>query len=394
MPEHEGGVTVLRYYSAIFGSALCVAGACAAGCGAIWMFLKGGHYVYGEQISMLLATSAIALGLFYVFIMAPLRRRLRDEYEYNENGASKKHSFSRLTGAERAAIEKEKLINLEMVLSTPTLKRMTHAGSSDPEADLRGLVGIEDVKTCVTEMKARMIYEKKNRSVKRMSSMHMIFYGPPGTGKTTVARIAAGLLYRYGYIKNNRCIECDGNFLRGVTSSVGTAKTTALINAAKGGVLFIDEAYALLDKGEQGQEILATLVKAMEDDRGSLVIIFAGYEDEMKRFMNANPGIDSRIRHHLHFSTYSTEELREILIRMAGEQGFVISGEFAAEFDMHMANARKLVNFGNARAVRNLLDKAIDRHAVNAVGKPRKMIKEQMRTLSGEDFPEMYSDRI
>lgn len=191
-----------------------------------------------------------------------------------------------------------------------------------------------------------------------------MFYGSPGTGKTTVARIITGFLYQYGYIKENKCIEVDGNFLK--AGSDTATKTELVIRQAFGGVLFIDEAYALLESGDgSGEQAVATLIKRMEDSRDRFILILAGYTNEMKRLLEANPGFESRIKEYLVFPDYDDMEMRQIFAHMANEQNFVVKDEAYEAFDERVLKERKLKSFGNGRTARNILDETIDRHALN-----------------------------
>ncbi len=322
------------------------------------------------QEGIILFSCVACGGVFGLIAITPLRQRLRDEYEYDEDGISKKHGkFSQLSAAERKRIEQEKMVASELILSSATFNSMCKPGAKDPEAALDKLVGLPRVKEKVDEMKARMEFEKANKKQfrnKEKNPMHMVFFGPPGTGKTTVARIMTGLLYKYGYIKKNQCVECDGDFFRGKTSGESSKRAAALIQRSKGGVLFIDEAYSLLDaNARQGQEVIATIVKAMEDEKDDIVIILAGYDKEMTDLINSNPGIESRVKHYMYFGNYSLSDMDTIFTMMAGEAGFCVSAEAMNLFNDRMIPWQNKRNFGNARTIRNLLDMMIDRHALN-----------------------------
>ena len=141
-----------------------------------------------------------------------------------------------------------------------------------------------------------------------------------------------------------------------------------IIREAYDGVLFVDEAYSLMDSVDgSGKDAIATLIKQMEDNRDRFILILAGYTDEMKYLLNANPGFESRIKEYLDFPDYSSTEMREIFMKMAQENNFVVSNEALESFDERMKKERKLKSFGNARTARNVLDESIDKHALNYV---------------------------
>lgn len=203
------------------------------------------------------------------------------------------------------------------------------------------------------------------------------------THNTTVARIMTGFLYKYGYIKDNKVIEIDGNFLKAGTESA--LKTELVVRSAYGGVLFIDEAYALMESGDgSGEQAIATLIKQMEDNRDKFILIIAGYTNEMKMLIDQNPGFESRIKEYLDFPDYDYIEMREIAQSMANQNNFCIDDKAYDVFDAIVARERKLRSFGNGRTVRNIVDKAIDRHTLNLA---RGVIPADKRyTLCSEDF--------
>lgn len=168
--------------------------------------------------------------------------------------------------------------------------------------------------------------KKQTRSEYGMNGRHFVFYGSAGTGKTTVARIITGFLYKYGYIKENKCIEIDGNFLK--AGEMSDTKTKLLIQKAYGGVLFIDEAYAIMDgTAEYGKAVIATLIKEMEDNRDKFTVILAGYKNDIKRLLDTNEGFKSRIKEYLEFPDYSTTEMKDIFQAMAHGKGYIVSQE-------------------------------------------------------------------
>lgn len=319
-----------------------------------------------------------ALGIIVTPFLAKWRQKLRDLVEYDENGLSKTHGqFSQLSRKEREAIDRQKTLDAERILSATTFKTICHDGSQNCHEELDRLIGLQNVKDRIHEMEARMNYEKKaesdnkdkhkrrkNNRTQTLSSMHMMFYGKPGTGKTTVARIMTGLLYEYGYIRKNQCVEIDGNFFNGLSVGESSKRANMLITKSLGGVIFIDEAYALLSNGG-GQEVIATIVKAMEDHRDEIVFIFAGYEKEMEKLVRSNPGIESRIKYHLHFEEYNLVELKQIFKEMAHEKNLLVSEKLLDAFSNEIMYKKSQPDFGNARTVRNMLDTIIDKHAVN-----------------------------
>lgn len=319
-----------------------------------------------------------ALGIIVTPFLAKWRQKLRDLVEYDENGLSKTHGqFSQLSRKEREAIDRQKTLDAERILSATTFKMICHDGSQNCHEELDRLIGLQNVKDRIHEMEARMDYEKKaesdnkdkhkrrkNNRTQTLSSMHMMFYGKPGTGKTTVARIMTGLLYEYGYIRKNQCVEIDGNFFNGLSVGESSKRANMLITKSLGGVIFIDEAYALLSNGG-GQEVIATIVKAMEDHRDEIVFIFAGYEKEMEKLVRSNPGIESRIKYHLHFEEYNLGELKQIFKEMAHEKNLLVSEKLLDAFSNEIMYKKSQPDFGNARTVRNMLDTIIDKHAVN-----------------------------
>ena len=330
-------------------------------------------------------------------VLAIKRQAYRDEVEYDENGVNRKRGqFSQLSRKEREAIDQQKMMDAERILSATTFKSILHEGSKNCHKDLNKLVGLKNVKERISEMEARMAYEqqamidqkkkKKTERTETLSSMHMIFSGEPGTGKTTVARIMTGLLHEYGYIEKNQCVEIDGNFFNGLSVGEASKRASMLVAKSKGGVIFIDEAYALLSGGG-GQEVIATLVKAMEDNRDELVFIFAGYEKEMKDLVDSNPGIESRVKHHLAFGGYTLNDMKQIFTSMAHEKNLLVSSELLEKFSNEIMYLKSQPNFGNARTVRNLLDRIIDQHAINL---RNKVVSEEDRyKLKSCDFPKM-----
>lgn len=230
------------------------------------------------------------------------------------------------------------------------------------EEELDQLIGLFPVKRMIKKIKA---YAKKNMDQADFN-IHMCFYGNPGTGKTEVARILSRILYDAGVLDEAKLIETDGQGLLGKFVGETGPKTEAKINDAMNGVLFIDEAYSLVGSNSAnggatnyGDEAIAVLLKEMEDHRGQFCVILAGYKEEMKSMLRANPGFESRIQFTLDFPDYSREELGEIAKTFLGKKKYEIE-EVALERVLDITEYfRKRPNFANARTVRNILDQVI-----------------------------------
>ncbi|MBR3134150.1 MAG: AAA family ATPase [Clostridia bacterium] len=256
-------------------------------------------------------------------------------------------------------------------------------------AELNSLVGLEKVKQVLKDLVSLIELKDKAQDDLKIKNvnLHMIFLGNPGTGKTTVARIVAQILYNLKYVKQNKLIEVSSKDL--VAEYVGQTapKTMAVVQKALGGVLFVDEAYSLATGDGQGNsynaEAIATLIQAMENYRDNLVVIFAGYTKEMQDFLNANSGIVSRIGYTLEFEDYTVEELLKIFTQMMEKSGFIVTEEALKKVEEIINEYKDSRNFGNARFVRNLYEKAIVKHATNTSGKKNKKI---LKTITDKDI--------
>ena len=325
---------------------------------------------YHTRVLLISGIVFIIIGLLLSKPLQMLRIRYRQDVEYDEYGRSKtKGVYEKLSKAERDMIDIQKTADIERILDSTALKKMTKQGSAKPEQDMDKLIGLAPVKEKMMEMVARMRFEKESKGNKKnkdnsMSGRHMVFYGSPGTGKTTVARIITGFLFKYGYISKNKCVEVDGNFLK--MGEYSAQKTELIIREALGGVLFIDEAYALMTSTDgSGDSAIATLIKEMEDKRDKFILIMAGYTNEMKRLLSANPGFESRIKEYLVFPDYNNNEMKEIFALMAASQNFVVTDEAYDNFEIRINKEKQLKSFGNGRTVRNILDESIDKHSYN-----------------------------
>ena len=253
-------------------------------------------------------------------------------------------------------------------------------------ADLNELVGLEKVKKVLHELVDVISLKEKATDLKiKDINLHMVFLGNPGTGKTTIARMISEILYNLKYVKENKLVEVSVKDL--VAEYVGQTapKTMAVIEKAMNGVLFIDEAYALADRGDNSYngEAIATLIQAMENYRDKLVVIFAGYTKEMRAFLDSNSGITSRIGYTLHFDDYTTDELIQIFLGMTKKAGFEVEEDAIDYLREIIDKYRNMKNFGNARFVRNIYEKTVVRHASNVKNKKQKKI---LKTITKDDI--------
>lgn len=470
--------------------------------------------------------------VFFIIAYKPLtewRYRARDLAQTDEFGNSTRKTYAKLSQKERDAIDLQKTADMERLVGSVTLKRLTKEGSKDPQKDLDELIGLVTVKQKVAEMAAKMEFdkqEKKKKGKKYVSQFdsghHAVYFGSPGTGKaqplyakvltpngfvsmgdikpgdkvisgtnnistvlgvypqgkkpiyeiiledgsscrccdehiwhvslnhelpqnlmlrdilersietdiripklednqqqwhhliqvkyigeeecqciyiddqshlyitdnyiithnTTIARIMTGFLYKYGYIKENKCVEVDGNFLK--AGSETATKTTMVIRQAFGGVLFIDEAYALVQGDQYGQDAIATLIKQMEDNRDRFVLILAGYTDEMRDLLESNPGFQSRLKEYLYFEDYDDNDMCTIFHAMAKAKGYTLDLGAKQNLLQRIQNERPLPSFGNARTARSILDEAMERHAYHFIA--HKLPDDQRYVLSAKDL--------
>ncbi len=348
----------LKYYMVLLGSALCLV---------VPMLVLLAALYASSTVLLCVGGVLFAVGLMVSKVLTNIRVEARREVEYDEFGRSKsKGNYEKLSKAERDQIDLQKTARMEQVMSSSAIKKMTHPGSVDPQKDMDDMIGLSSVKSKMREMVARMEFDSQRKDQQTItngiSGRHMVFFGSPGTGKTTVARILTGFLHKYGYVKENKCVEVDGNFLKAGGDTA--TKTELVVRQAFGGVLFVDEAYSLMDS-YVGKEAIATIIKLMEDHRDRFILILAGYTKEMRQLLDANPGFDSRIKEFLNFPDYDRMEMREIFTRMARSNGFSVADEALLNFDQRIEKERRLPSFGNARTARNVLDESIDRHALN-----------------------------
>jgi probable Rubsico expression protein CbbX len=233
----------------------------------------------------------------------------------------------------------------------------------------RDLIGLAPIKTRIREIAALLLVERLRRRFglsAETPTLHMSFTGNPGTGKTTVALRMAEILHRLGYVREGHMVAVTRDDLVGQYIGHTAPKTREIIRKAMGGVLFIDEAYYLYkpeNERDYGQESIEILLQVMENNRDDLVVILAGYKDRMDRFFESNPGMRSRIAHHLDFPDYSARELKEIASLMLAGQSYRLSEGAEAALEEYIPLRMKLRHFSNARSIRNALDRARLRQA-------------------------------
>ncbi len=253
------------------------------------------------------------------------------------------------------------------------------------------LVGLAQVKRRVQEIAALLLVDRARRQFGLESSrptLHMSFTGGPGTGKTTVALRMAQMLHALGYVRSPKVHTVTRDDLVGQFIGHTAPKTKEAIARAAGGVLFIDEAYYLYrpeNERDYGQEVIEILLQEMESDRGSLVVIFAGYPDRMETFFSANPGLSSRVPHHIGFDDYAHDELVRIAELMVSAESFRFDEQARLAFSEYLALRQQQPRFSNARSVRNAVERCRLRQAKRLVELSRPLTRDDLVTLTAAD---------
>lgn len=256
----------------------------------------------------------------------------------------------------------------------------------------RELVGLKPVKTRIRETAALLLVDRLRNSLGLCAgapSLHMCFTGNPGTGKTTVALRMAEILHRLGYIRRPEVVSVTRDDLVGQYIGHTAPKTREVLKKAMGGVLFIDEAYYLYkpeNERDYGQESIEILLQVMENDREDLVVILAGYKDRMDQFFQSNPGMSSRVAHHLEFPDYMPDELLAIARLMVEQQQYGFSEDGEAAFREYLERRMRMPRFANARSVRNALDRARLRQANRLFENRGQLTRRDLMTLTAADI--------
>jgi probable Rubsico expression protein CbbX len=257
----------------------------------------------------------------------------------------------------------------------------------------RELVGLAPVKKRIEDIAAFLVVSKARAQLgleAATPSLHMSFTGNPGTGKTTVALKMAQILHRLGYVRKGHVVSVTRDDLVGQYIGHTAPKTKEVLKRAMGGVLFIDEAYYLYrpeNERDYGQEAIEILLQVMENNRDDLVVILAGYKDRMDTFFKSNPGLSSRIAHHIDFPDYGEAELMQIAEKMLAAQNYRFGDGARTAFEQYLARRMQQPHFANARSVRNALERARLRAA-------SRLFAERNRALTETDLTTIAPDDI
>jgi probable Rubsico expression protein CbbX len=270
------------------------------------------------------------------------------------------------------------------------------AAAGDIEAVLAqldaDLVALEPVKTRIREIAALLVIDRLRREeglACSRPSLHMSFTGNPGTGKTTVALRMAEILHRLGYVEEPKVVSVTRDDLVGQYVGHTAPKTREVLKRARGGVLFIDEAYYLYrpeNERDYGQEAIEILLQVMEAEREDLVVVLAGYRDRMETFFRSNPGMGSRVAHHVHFPDFDLAELIAIADLMLDQQGYELTPEARAAFRAYVERRVRRPRFAHGRSIRNAIERARMRQASRLYDRRDTLGRRDLMTIEAVDI--------
>jgi SpoVK/Ycf46/Vps4 family AAA+-type ATPase len=306
---------------------------------------------------------------------------------------------SELSNDELSTIESvdiEKIFNskTKMIADIPVDEELLRSSLNS----LHAMIGLQTVKNEIDELvKLVRFYKEIGKDIRQSFSLHAVFTGNPGTGKTTVARLLAQIYKALGILERGNLVECDRQALVGGYVGQTAIKTNDILNRAMGGVLFIDEAYALSEGGENdfGKEAIETILKRMEDNRGDFIVIVAGYTENMIRFLESNPGLRSRFDREMNFADYDALQLFDIAVKMLAANSIKADEAASKHLKAYMEFLSKGRNefFGNARQVRKIVEESIkNQHLRLAMLEPEKRNKEMIHELTYDDVKEFEID--
>lgn len=288
-------------------------------------------------------------------------------------------------------------ISMKFPRTEPQADSLTLQGSlprTQSLQELEQLVGLREVKRNIAEVTAFSLIQNRRSQMHLKTlpnALHMVFTGNPGTGKTTVARILGKVFQDIGLLVKGHLVEVERADLVGEYIGHTAQKTREMIRKAQGGIMFVDEAYTLAQGGEKdfGQEAIATLVKGVEDYRDNLIIILAGYSKEMAGFLRSNPGLRSRFPINIEFADYNTEELFQIALQMYQERDYELTSKCRWRLKQILGDFERNhhPHSGNARYVRNLVEKSIRLQALRLIDRDV-FNRKELVTIQEEDLPE------